>query len=149
MELLSLTWPDIDLKRGVITLRETKNGETRILPLTGHALDFMRQHAKVRCLDTSLVFPSRTGDKPYGIRDAFEYAVQRAGIVDFRFHDLRHSAASYLAISGASLAEIAEVLGHKSLEMARHYTHLSDARTTRVVERMNTAIFGAANGTAD
>lgn len=57
MELLSLTWKDVDLKRGTITLHETKNGERRSLPLTGMALDLIRQHAKVRRIDTTLVFP--------------------------------------------------------------------------------------------
>ena len=113
-ELLGLRWPDVDLQRGTLTFQETKNGERRAVPLTGQALALMRQHAKVRRLDTMLVFPDATGQRPVGIREAWEYAVKRAGIVDFRFHDLRHSAASYLAMSGASLAEIAEVLGHKT-----------------------------------
>ncbi|MFQ5444059.1 MAG: tyrosine-type recombinase/integrase, partial [Nitrospinales bacterium] len=55
---------------------------------------------------------------------------------------LRHSAASYLAMSGASLAEIAEVLGHKTLQMVKRYSHLSEAHTASVVSRMNKKIFG-------
>jgi integrase len=109
--------------------------------LTGQALALMGQHAKVRRLDTVLVFPDATGRKPLGIREAFEGAVERAGIIDFRFHDLRHTAASYLAMSGASLAEIAEVLGHKTLAMVKRYAHLSEAHTCSVVERMNRAMF--------
>ena len=76
------------------------------------------------------------------MRAAWAYAVKRAGITDFRFHDLRHSAASYLAMSGASLMEIAEVLGHKTLSMVKRYAHLSEAHTAKVVARMNQAIFG-------
>jgi integrase len=91
----------------------------------------------------ALVFPDPTGTKPCSIREAWEYAVKRAEIADFRFHDLRHSAASYLAMSGASLAEIAELLGHKTLSMVKRYTHLSEAHTRNVVARMNQAIFGA------
>jgi integrase len=102
----------------------------------------MRQHAKVRLLDTTLVFPDATGKRALGIREAFEGAVERAGIADFRFHDLRHTAASYLAMSGANLAEIAEVLGHKPLAMVKRYAHLSEAHTRGVVERMNRAVFG-------
>jgi integrase len=141
-ELLGLRWPDVDLKRATLTFRETKNGERRAVPLTGPALALMHQHAKVRRLDTTLVFPNTTGRRPVGIREAWEYAVKRAGIVDFRFHDLRHTAASYLAMSGASLAEIAEVLGHKTLAMVKRYAHLSEAHTRGVVERMNRAVFG-------
>jgi integrase len=70
------------------------------------------------------------------IRYAWEQARTRAGLEDFRFHDLRHSTASYLAMSGASLVEIAEVLGHKTLQMVRRYAHLSEAHTAGVVERM-------------
>jgi integrase len=140
--LLGLRWPDVDLKRGTLTFHETKNGERRAVPLTGQALVLLQQEAKVRRLDTALVFPDATGRKPYGIREAFEGAVERAGIVDLRFHDLRHTTASYLAMSGASLAEIAEVLGHKTLAMVKRYAHLSEAYTRGVVERMNRAVFG-------
>jgi integrase len=142
-ELLALTWQYVDLKRGLLTFHDTKNGESRSVPLTGAALDLMRQHAKVRRLDTSLVFPTPTGEKPLGMRDAFENAVQRAGIVNFHFHDLRHTAASYLAMNGAGLREIADILGHKTLAIVQRYAHLTEAYTRSVVERMNTAIFGA------
>jgi integrase len=141
-ELLSLHWSDVDLKRGMLTFRKTKNHETRAVPLTGYALDVFTQHAKIRRLDTTLVFPERTGTRPMSIREAWKFAVQRAGITNFRFHDLRHSAASYLAMDGASLAEIAEVLGHKTLQMTKRYTHLTELHTHGVVERMNQTIFG-------
>jgi integrase len=61
---------------------------------------------------------------------------QRAGLVDFRFHDLRHTCASYLAMSGASLLDIATILGHKKLDMVRRYAHLTDAHTQGTLERM-------------
>jgi integrase len=77
----------------------------------------MLRHARLRRIDTDLVFPCEDGRKPLDIRTAWEGARERSQIEDFRFHDLRHSAASYLAMSGASLAEIAEVLGHKTLSM--------------------------------
>ena len=105
-ELLSLHWSDVDLKRGMLTFRKTKNGETRAVPLTGYALEVLAHHTKIRRLDTPLVFPNRTGTQPMSIREAWKFAVQRAGVTNFRFHDLRHSAASYLAMGGASLAEI-------------------------------------------
>lgn len=143
MEILGLHWKNVDLSRGIITLHETKNNERRALPLTGHAMDLMKQHAKVKRIDTDLVFPSPSNPKiPIDIRTPFETALKKAEIEDFRFHDLRHSAASYLAMNGASLAEIAEVLGHKTLQMVKRYAHLSDAHTARVVERMNNTIFG-------
>ena len=106
------------------------------------ALELLRERSKVRRIDTELVFPGRIDpSKPVDLRSPFETALKRAGIEDFRWHDLRHSAASYLAMNGASLAEIAEVLGHKTLAMVKRYTHLSEAHTAGVVERMNARIF--------
>jgi len=142
MVVVGLRWGQVDFARRAITLLETKNGEIRSLPLVGHAFDLMAERAKVRRIDTDLVFPGRKRNRPIDLRFPFETAVKRAGIEDFRWHDLRHSAASYLAMGGANLAEIAEVLGHKSLAMAKRYAHLSQAHTSRVVEAMNTRIFG-------
>ncbi len=141
MELLRLTWADVDLTRARITLHHTKNRERRVLPLAGLALEEVQKLAKVRRLDTPLLFPRADGRQPIDIRYAWAQALQEAGITDFRFHDLRHSAASYLAMSGASLAEIAEILGHKTLQMVKRYVHLSEAHTAGVVARMNAAIF--------
>lgn len=75
------------------------------------------------------------------IRKHWYKAMEDAELEDFRFHDLRHSAASYLAMNGATLAEIAEILGHKTLQMVKRYAHLSDQHTAKVVERMNKSIF--------
>ena len=143
MEIMALHWHQVDLQRGIITLHETKNGERRILPLAGHALELMRDRAKVRRIDTDLVFPSpQKPQNPIDLRAPWEAALARAEIEDFRWHDLRHSAASYLAMNGATLAEIAEVLGHKTLQMVRRYAHLSEAHTAKVVAAMNSKIFG-------
>ena len=67
--------------------------------------------------------------------------MERAGLVDFRFHDLRHSCASYLAMNGASLAEIAEILGHKTLQMTKRYTHLSTNHLRGVLGNLNDMMF--------
>jgi integrase len=155
-EIMGLTWDDVDLHQGRITLLETKNGEIRVVPLVGKALDLLkakdkaRSEEKVRRIDTNLLFPSKVKksnpkvkkSKPMDLRAPWLSALKKAKIEDFRFHDLRHSAASYLAMNGASLAEIAEVLGHKTLQMVKRYAHLSEAHTTSVVESMNSRIFG-------
>ena len=89
------------------------------------------------------MFPSKVYfNKPIDIRSAWEFAVKKAGIKDFRFHDLRHSCASYLAMNGSSILEIAAVLGHKTLQMAKRYSHLSDSHLSDVVSRMNEKILG-------
>ena len=141
-EVWGLRWGQVDFARRAITLLETKNGEIRSLPLVGHAFDLMAERAKVRRIDTDLVFPGHRKNRPVDLRFPFTAAVKRVGIKNFRWHDLRHSAASYLAMNGATPAEIAEVLGHKTLAMVKRYAHLSQAHTTRVVESMNTRIFG-------
>jgi integrase len=142
-EILGLKWKDIDLDRRRIILHETKNNERRGVPLTGPAFQMIKDLSKVRRIDSPLVFPGRKGEKPTDIRTAWIEALEKAGIADFRFHDLRHTAASYLAMNGATLAEIAEVLGHKTLQMVRRYAHLSESHTAGVLERMNAKIFGA------
>lgn len=137
MELLSLIWKDVDFKRQVIILRETKNGEIRVVPLKGYALELIQDLSSKAHFDYNYVFPSKDQKQPIDIRTAWENALIRAEIKDFRFHDLRHTAASYLAMSGATLAEIAEVLGHKTLQMVKRYAHFSEAHTSLIVERMN------------
>lgn len=145
MEILKLTWADVDVDRRVIRLPETKNKERRALPLVGYAHELMQDHANTRRKDTNLIFPGRSGKKPTDMRTAWDEAIARAEIEDFHFHDLRHSAASYLAMNGATLAEISEILGHKTLDMVKRYAHLSEAHTSSVVERMNEKIFSRLN----
>jgi integrase len=141
-EILGMRWPDADVKRATLTFHHTKNGERRSAPLEGHAAERMREHAKVgRRLDTDLVFPGANG-RPLEVGKMFQEAVSRAGLQDFHFHDLRHSAASALAMDGASLAVIAEVLGHRTLQMVKRYAHLTEGHTRGAVGRMNKAMFG-------
>ena len=143
-EIMGLTWDNVDLNRGRAILHETKNGERRAVALKGHALELLKELGKVRRIDSNLLFPAKETKttKPIDLRKPWEAAVQKTELHDFRFHDLRHSAASYLAMNGASLAEIAEVLGHKTLQMVKRYAHLSEGHTARVVESMNQKIFG-------
>jgi integrase len=141
-EILGLRWADVDLKRRQAVLNKTKNQERRSVTLVPQILGLLQAHAKVRRLDTELVFPQPGKDKPIDPAHWFERAVAKAKLEDFRFHDLRHTAASYLAMSGATTQEIAAVLGHKTLAMVKRYSHLSDAHTGAVVERMTQKFFG-------
>ena len=143
-ELFSLKWSDVDLKDGFLILHETKNGERRRVPLAGHGLELLREHAKVRRIDTPLVFPSdKNPQKPIDLQQPWETARKHAEISDFTWHDLRHCTASYLAMNGASMTDIAAILGHKSLQMVKRYAHLSDGHVSSVVASMNAKIFGA------
>ncbi len=141
-EILNLCWDQVDFSRGKITLHDTKNGESRSVPLVGHALAILKALSKIQRIDTKLLFPGLNPKKPVDTRKPWYTALKKAEIDNFRFHDLRHCTASYLAMNGASLAEIAEVLGHKTLSMVKRYTHIADSHTSKVVEKMNSVIFG-------
>jgi len=142
-EIMSLSWSNVGLEEGRIVLQHTKNNERRALHLKGLALKLMKEHSKIRRLDTDLLFPGKVNaSRSIELRKPWKKALKKANIENFRMHDLRHSAASYLAMNSATLAEIAEVLGHKTLQMVKRYSHLSETHTAKVVERMNEQIFG-------
>ena len=142
MEIWGLRWADIDLNAGKAILRETKNKQTRVVPIQSYALELMREKSKVRRIDTDLVFPGTVDpQKPFDFRKSWESVLRKTAIKDFRWHDLRHSAGSYLAMNGASVREIAEILGHKTLQMAMRYSHLSEGHSASVVKSMNEKMF--------
>jgi integrase len=143
-EIMGLEWSDIHWKEGFAVLRDTKNSEHRAMPLTGYAMELLKAHRdNNRQLTDKLVFP-HPGDRerPWNFESKWRKARAQAEIENFRFHDTRHSAASYLAMGGASLAEIAEILGHKTLAMVKRYAHLSNDHVSGVVSKMNEQIFG-------
>lgn len=148
-EILSLTLDDVDLEREIAVLRNTKNRDIRALPLMGHVKEVLKEHiAWVKSYYEELeekpkkrwLFPSQNGQAPIDIRRPWEMARDAAGLVDFRFHDLRHSTASYLAMNGASQLEIAEVLGHRTLQMVKRYAHLSESHVKGILERLDTEL---------
>ena len=140
---MGLKWADVNLKDGYLILHQTKNGTRRRIPLAGLSLELLAEHSKIRRLDTDLLFPGTIHkDQPIDLRTPFEKALKTAGINDFKFHDLRHCCASYLAMNGASLGEIAEILGHRTLSMVQRYSHLSESHVSNVVGSMNKKIFG-------
>lgn len=143
-EILGLKWENINLQNRRITLDRTKNGERRVVPLVGKAYEQIRNlYLKLEPDKDSLLFPSpHNSNQPISIRTAWETAIKKVGISNFRFHDLRHSTASYLAMNGASLLEIAEILGHKTLQMVKRYSHFSEDHKATVLEKMNRKMFG-------
>ena len=152
-ELLSLRWKDVDVKEGIIILQKTKNKEKRRVPVRGHALELLQQHGKIRRIDSDFLFPGENEspqkecnkiekcNRHFDIRKSWQKALADSKIEDFVFHDLRHSCASYLAMNGATLLEIAEVLGHRTLDVVKRYAHLSESHTSMVIESMNKKIF--------
>lgn len=160
-EIMGLRWPQVDFKARAITLRqgETKNNEARTLPLVGEAFTLLEARAKVRKLHDDRVFPPTERAKKAPILDLrtpWEAALEtaclgqhegdgkaRRFIPNFRWHDLRHTAASYLAMNGVSPLEISKILGHKTMAMVSRYSHLSPGRVIelgdKLAERMGLA----------
>ena len=143
-EILGLHWKDVDLDSNRAVLHNTKNNERRTLTLVGPVVDEMRKLQKIRRIDDDLIFTNAkagTANSSY-FEKAWQKARSLAQLKDFRFHDLRHSCASNLAMNGATTAEIAAVLGHKTLEMVKRYSHLSDEHVRGVVERTAEKVLG-------
>lgn len=141
-EILNLKRRDVFLNERFVVLNKTKNKERRRVPIIGYSHEMLAQHLKIARLDSEYVFPSKDGKQPIDIKRPWEMALSKAGITDFRFHDLRHSCASYLAMNGATQRDLMEVLGHKTVQMTKRYSHLSDSHITAVVGSMNDKIFG-------
>jgi len=140
-EILNLKWKDVDFERQTATFRETKNGETRTIPLSSPIMNCLSDERKKRTRISEYVFPSEDGIQPADIRTAWEYAVRQAGLT-ICFHTLRHTAASHLTMGGASMIEVGAILGHKTLAMVKRYSHLSVAATAKVLSRMNEDVLG-------
>ena len=140
-ELMGLTWRDVDLKDGRVLLRKTKNTQPRVIWVHGEALRLLKEYGKVRRLDDDHVFPGTTPGSRYAYYTPFKAACAAAGVRDFRFHDLRHSAATYLAQEGATEQQLKAIGGWKSNVVSR-YVHLAAEDAKAVLERMNAKILG-------
>jgi integrase len=130
-EILSLTCNSVDWTNHFVTLETTKNGDTRHVYLNETALETMRSLPTT--IDAERLFPFR----PWQITMAFRRAAKRAGIEDFRLHDLRHTFASYQAMAGVQARGLQALLGHKDNRMTMRYSHLADTYLRDAVNRVN------------
>ena len=136
-EILKIRWLDIDLTHGHVLLPQTKNGSGRIVYLNKLALAAIRSiPSNVETGPADLLFPSLTGPQ---VSMHFARVCRRLRIADFRFHDLRHTAASWLRMKGADIHTVASLLGHKDLRMAARYQHLSPEFLAEAVGRLDEA----------
>ena len=149
-EFMSLSWQDVDLKDGRVLLRKTKNAQPRVVWVHGEALRLLKEHGRIHRLDDDPVFLGATPGSRYGYHTPFKAACAAADVRDFRFHDLRHSAATYLAREGATEQQLRAIGGWKSNVVSR-YVHLAAEDAKAVLERMNAKILGlgAAGNEAD
>ncbi len=138
---MKLTWDRVDLQRGFIKLRgvDTKTKEPRLVPLTEDTRKCLAELAKVRSLATNRVFLYE-GMPINEIKNAFKTATRRAGITDFRFHDLRHCAATNLRWAGVDTVIAMRIVGHKSERKHRRYNNVNEDDLLRAIAKINTVI---------
>lgn len=131
-EILNLKWHDVDFQRDIISLFDTKNGESRKIPMNAQvkvALIKVKKHP-----ESQYIFCNHKGEPLTNIRKSFFTAMQKAGIINFHFHDLRHTFASQLVMAGVDINTTRELLGHKDIRMTLRYSHLSPDHKKRAVD---------------
>ncbi len=131
-EIFNFRWDQADLKHGFILIGIIKNGERREIPINetlSQTLGSLPRH-----ITNSYVFWHGKEGQPYrDVKESFNSTVKRAGIKDFKFHDLRHTFASHLVMAGVDLKTVQELLGHKTLNMTLRYAHLSPGHKVKAV----------------
>lgn len=131
-EMLGLKWRDIDIHKGIIYALRTKNNEPREIPMCDIVKKTLIAIPKHK--ESPYIFCKKNG-KPYGkLRKSFLQALEKSGILKFRFHDLRHTFASQFMMAGGELNTLRELLGHKDIKMTLRYSHLSRDHKRRAME---------------
>ena len=149
-EQFQLLWEHVDFSTGLMTIPRSKSGELRRVPMNDVVRDILR--ALPSRMKGPVVFPCATGKTPHDARNyvsrVFQPAVKRAAIAAFRWHDLRHTFASRLAMAGVDLRTIQELMGHKTLVMTLRYAHLSQSHQFEAVQRL-AGTSGTRSGTSE
>jgi integrase len=133
-EILGLEWEHIDLKQRFISITKTKNNERKTIPINDVLYEELNRLP--RHLASSYLFCHPDGARILRIDRSFHRAMRAAGIEEFRFHDLRHTFASHLAIRGVPLETIGALLGHKDPKMTKRYAHLSPTTLKQAVHAL-------------
>ena len=142
--MLNLEWSRLNLTERLIFLegRHTKTGKRRTIPLNADAYQAILGRARFRarhCPASPWVFAHSDGKRVQDVQRGFGSACDRAGIEDFRVHDLRHTCAAWLVTACVPLAEVRDLLGHASIVMTERYAHLAPERVRAAVTRLETA----------
>jgi integrase len=131
-EIFNLTWDRVDINNRIILLDKTKNGERREIPVNNTLYETLS--GMVRNIHCPYVFYNPKTLKPYdNVKRSFATALRKSHILDFHFHDLRHTFASRLVMAGIDLTTVKELLGHKDIKMTLRYSHLSQAHVKNAV----------------
>ena len=134
-ELLRLKWSDVDMRRKEFTLRHTKNGESRTVPMTPEVYVTFTELWQARRLDTHRVFLYK-GSPVTKLVTAYKAACRRAGITNLRLHDFRHTASTNLRRAGVDTATAMKIVGHKSERMHRRYNTIEPEDLHRAVGKL-------------
>ena len=124
-EIISLEWKGVDLFRKTITIFKSKNKELRTIPINGVVFEMLKNKSRVKSIKTNFVFYTQV-HKMYlktSIDHAFKKVLKKAGIEDFRWHDLRHTFATRLIQAGVDFYKVQKLLGHKTPLMTQRYAH--------------------------
>ncbi len=134
-EQYSLTWEDVNFSTKLLSVSQTKNGETRHIPLNTVAMaafEELYRHSS----GEGYVFTNRRGDRLLKGRHWFEPAIREAGVKNFTWHCLRHTFASRLVMAGVDLRTVQQLMGHKTIQMTVRYAHLAPEHQMSAVERL-------------
>lgn len=143
-ELYKLRWDQVKLKIGIIEFPDQKNGRPGSIPIPPRAIELLQSIP--RRIDSPYVFPNKAGKPPVDFKKSWGKVLKEAQIENFRFHDLRHTAGSWMAMKGCSVRDIMEQMRHSSPAMAIRYMHLSPKRKTETVLALENAIMGGILG---
>jgi integrase len=137
-ELTALTWKDVNDAHALlsVTSQHAKSGRGRHVPLNSEAHDLLRIWKPVKALGGDYVFPGAEGTRLVDIKTAWMAILGLAGIDRFRFHDLRHTFASRLAMASVDLNTIRQLLGHSDIKMTLRYSHLAPEHTAAAVQKL-------------
>ena len=135
MEIWELRFDAVNFEKQTISFWKTKNGKPRTVPINGEGLEILKTRFDNRPDGNEWVFPSSSGslkkgtkrflDKPKSFEKAWDNALEKSGVKDFRYHDLRHTAASYMVMEGVTLSAVCEILGHSDISQTYKYAHLA------------------------
>ena len=139
-EIHTLKWKNIDFKNRQFYFMETKNGENRGVPMPDTVYKELKKFQKVRNIKSDYLFTTKDGTKLIDMHVRF-YKVLELSQVNCRFHDLRHTVASHIAMNGGSLLDIAQVTGHKSMQMVKRYSHLTKNHTAKLLQQTTNEMF--------
>jgi integrase len=131
-EIIGLEWENVDLKRGIIYLLDTKNGVQREVIMNEVLRRTITELYRRR--KSQYVFTKKDGSHYKDVQKFFVAALKKSGIMNFRFHDLRHTFASHLVMMGVDLKTVQELMGHKKIEMTLRYSHLSPEHKKSAIE---------------